>query len=208
MAREIDQLTTEILTLHETAERDYAETTVELGRRLRQAQELLEYGAWLAWLRDQVPFTPRSANNYMRLSEWAEEHPADFARFKHLGLSKLYAIMRLDWRGLRLLRTKKLHELGSGGRPLSIERMSVPQFYELAAELGGAPERDAKIEYVLRGFRQRVSRLESAADGLVARRREVGQVDVERVVQLRDSLLRAAGLLEKAFELSRRRSAG
>jgi hypothetical protein len=202
------RLTTQILQLQETAERDYAETVVEIGGKLRQVQELLEPGTWLGWLEEEVPFTQRSANSYMRLNEWAEEHADDFARFKHLGPTKLYAILTLDWRGLRLLRSRKTHQLPGAARALPLQRMSVAQLYRLVELLGGGSRKDSEIEYVLRGFRQRVTRLQDATDKLVSRRREVGDADLTRVVELREALLEAAGSLEAAFDLEPRSGVG
>jgi hypothetical protein len=200
----IVRLTTEILALQETAERDYAETTVEVGRKLREVVALLVHGDWIDWLEEEVPFTRRSASNYMRLSEWAEDHAADFARFKQLGPTKLYAIMTLDWRGMRVLRSKKAHVLEDGAPPLALERMSVPQLYRLVEKLGGGGSTDAEIEYVLRGYRQRVTRLQSATERLIARRRELGSTELERVAELHSTLVEAAGSLERAFDLAPR----
>lgn len=61
------ELQGEIKALH----RQYRELTVsyavEIGRRLTEAKELIPHGAWGAWLRDNVAFSQRTANDLMRM---------------------------------------------------------------------------------------------------------------------------------------------
>lgn len=40
---------------------------IEIGRRLTEAKEMLEHGAWLPWLEKETDFSERSAQNYMRV---------------------------------------------------------------------------------------------------------------------------------------------
>ena len=63
------ELQTEIKALH----RQYRELTVsyavEIGRRLKEAKELLPHGSWGGWLRDNVEFSQRTASDLMRMFE-------------------------------------------------------------------------------------------------------------------------------------------
>jgi hypothetical protein len=195
----VRKLTTEILALHTTAERDYAETVVEIGTRLRAVRLLLRHGEWLAWLEMDVPFTAQSATNYIDLADWAEEHASDFMRFKQLGPTKLYAIMTLGWRGLRVLRTRQTHPVPGSDRALTLQQMSAPQLYRLVATLRDGTGAEATIDYVVRGYRQRLTRLHGATERLVSRRAEV---DTETAAELHQALLAAARQLAEAFQLS------
>jgi hypothetical protein len=84
----------------------------------------------------------------------------------------------------------------------------VVQLYRLVEQLGGGARKDSAIEYVLRGYRQRVTRLQDATEKLISRRRELGDADLERVAELREALLAAVGSLDEAFELEARSGVG
>ena len=42
---------------------------IEIGRRLREAKELLDHGQWLPWLEKETEFSERTAQRYMRVFE-------------------------------------------------------------------------------------------------------------------------------------------
>jgi hypothetical protein len=71
-------------------------TRVAIGKLLAQVQSLLGHGAWLSWLDAEVPFEPRSAQNYIGLANWAEARPELFDQIAPLGARKLYRLMRVD----------------------------------------------------------------------------------------------------------------
>lgn len=64
-----------------------AQNLVELGNDLTDAKAQLQHGEWLAFL-DTVHFSPRSAQNYMRLAEAAQTRPklGEFPYSKALAL--------------------------------------------------------------------------------------------------------------------------
>ncbi len=65
--RDINIVTTEIKTLQASAQRMALEYAIEIGRRLIEAKEMLQHGEWGSWLKDEVGFSQRTANNYMQL---------------------------------------------------------------------------------------------------------------------------------------------
>lgn len=84
-ARPIETITAEILVYKNQA----GAAILEIGRRLIEAKEQLEHGAWSAWLKDRVSFSERSAQNFMRLAR-EYRNPQTFA---DLGASKALALL-------------------------------------------------------------------------------------------------------------------
>lgn len=84
-ARPIETITAEILVYKNQA----GAAILEIGRRLIEAKEQLEHGAWSAWLKDRVSFSERSAQNFMRLAR-EYQNPQTFA---DLGASKALALL-------------------------------------------------------------------------------------------------------------------
>lgn len=172
---DIDQLTTEILTLSDTLERDRAESVVEIGEKMLALREVLAHGEWGAWI-ELVPYTEQSARNYMGLAEWAGSEPGAFLRLKSLGPTKLYALQRLSPDLLA-----ELPEPGSGEEP-QLDRMSVAQVHALVRELAGTEPATIPISRVLASGERRVRGLAEVVGALVDRRKELddGAIDALR----------------------------
>lgn len=62
--RSIETITAEILVYKAQA----GAAILEIGRRLIEAKEQLSHGDWLPWLENQVDFTERAAQRFMRLA--------------------------------------------------------------------------------------------------------------------------------------------
>ncbi len=194
----VTRLSDEITVLFDTANRDYAETLVEIGRRLTELQESLEYGDWLEWIEDTAPFGRSAAYNYIALAAWVDTHPADFHNWKNLGPSKLYAIATLDAAGLRALRRPKRHLIPGTRRRETLDRMSIPEVFRLVASLRNELPEQRAISRVMSGYRKRVRGLVSATAEVRSRRREI---DEEQIRALHDELTRAAAQLARTFRL-------
>lgn len=85
--RSIETITGEILELKKTA----GESILSIGQRLIEAQSVLSHGEWLPWLTDQVEFSPRTAQRFMRLAkEWSNA-----TALSHLGATKALTLLAL-----------------------------------------------------------------------------------------------------------------
>ena len=85
--RTIEAITGEIL----DAKRAGGEAILTIGRCLIEAKEMLSHGEWLPWLTEQVEFSPRTAQNFMRLArEWSNTQT-----LADLGASKALALLAL-----------------------------------------------------------------------------------------------------------------
>ena len=73
-AREIGVITAEIKELCRRMQSTLLVYAVEIGRRLDEAKRALPHGQWAEWLSENVEFSQRQANNFMKLYE---EYGAD-----------------------------------------------------------------------------------------------------------------------------------
>ena len=85
--RTIEVITGEIL----DAKRVGGEAILTIGRCLIEAKDMLSHGEWLPWLTERVEFSPRTAQNFMRLArEWSNTQT-----LADLGASKALALLAL-----------------------------------------------------------------------------------------------------------------
>ena len=87
--RSIETITTEILTLKQ----DAGNAIIGIGQRLIEAKAMLPHGEWLPWLTEQVQFSERSAQNFMKLArQWSNPQAlADLGATKALMMLALPA---------------------------------------------------------------------------------------------------------------------
>ena len=85
--RTIETITGEIL----DAKRAGGEAILTIGRCLIEAKDMLSHGEWLPWLTEKVEFSPRTAQNFMRLArEWSNTQT-----LADLGASKALTLLAL-----------------------------------------------------------------------------------------------------------------
>ena len=85
--RTIEAITGELL----EAKRTGGEAILTIGRCLNEAKDLLPHGEWLPWLTEQVEFSPRTAQKFMKLArEWSNANT-----LADLGASKALMLLAL-----------------------------------------------------------------------------------------------------------------
>lgn len=85
--RNIETITGEIIQLKQ----DAGNSILGIGQRLNEAKAILSDGEWLPWLTEQVDFSPRTAQRFMRLArEWS-----DATALSHLGATKALTLLAL-----------------------------------------------------------------------------------------------------------------
>ena len=67
--RDINTITSEILSIKAYAKNTAIACAVELGRRFKEAKEMLPHGEWGKWLKETVDFSQSSVINYMKIFE-------------------------------------------------------------------------------------------------------------------------------------------
>lgn len=98
--RDIRTVTVEIRQLHRQGQEMALRYIVEIGRRLKEAKEMLEHGEWGQWVKDELPFSQSTAGNFMRIfEEYSTEQTSLFG-----GEVKSQALANLSYtKALRLL---------------------------------------------------------------------------------------------------------
>lgn len=101
-AREIGVITSEIKDICRQAQSMALMYAVEIGRRLTEAKEVLPHGEWGEWLKNEVEFSQRSANNFMKLfQEYGSSQLSFFSfnlnsqTFANLPYSKALALLAI-----------------------------------------------------------------------------------------------------------------
>lgn len=169
-ARDIETITSEILGLKKTA----GEAILAIGQRLIEAKSLLAHGEWLPWLTEQVEFSERSAQNFMRLArEWS--NPQTLA---DLGAAKALVLLALP----EPEREAFLAEVPA-------EDMSVRELEKAIRERNEAQQAQEKMAEDLR-----------LANELLERARTDQETERARYEQASEMLKMNADLLKKAKE--------
>ncbi len=176
-----------------------ARSRVALGAVLQQVHAKLEHGQWLGWLERTVPFTARSAQNYIELSAWAEARPAVFERVAPLGASKVYLMSKLPPALLEQLLAKPDHLVPGTKRRATLELMKYAEFMKLVlqATRPASPPTDPMVE-LLGDARSSASRTIKLMKMLIANK---DALDQDAVEDLHDDLVVALQAVSKAFKL-------
>lgn len=169
-ARDIETITSEILGLKKTA----GDAILAIGHRLIEAKSLLAHGEWLPWLTEQVEFSERSAQTFMRLArEWS--NPQTLA---DLGAAKVLVLLSLP----EPEREAFLAEVPA-------EDMSVRELKKAIRERNEAQQAQEKMAQDLR-----------LANELLERARTDQETERARYEQASEMLKMNADLLKKAKE--------
>ena len=159
--RDIQTVTTEIRTLVNQYRRITVAFAVEIGRRLTEAKSLLSHGEWGDWLRDQVDFSQRTANNFMRVFE--EYGDQQITLFGAVANSQTFANLSVS-KALSLLALPE-NERETFVETNDVEAMSTRELNEaIKAKLDAERDRDAAEE--------RAAALENQRDDLIGKLRE------------------------------------
>lgn len=86
--RDIETITGEIL----DAQRRGGEAILDIGKGLIEAKGMLSHGEWLPWLNEQIGYSERLAQRFMRL---AREYTSNPTALSDLGATKALALLAL-----------------------------------------------------------------------------------------------------------------
>lgn len=65
--RTADTIATEINTIKRQTQKIMLASSIEIGKRLTEAKDMIDHGAWGKWLQDNVNYSERTAQNLMRV---------------------------------------------------------------------------------------------------------------------------------------------
>lgn len=69
MLRSPDVIAAEIRSIDQQARQYVLNSAIEIGKKLKEAKELVAHGEWGNWLQENVNYKQSTANNFMRISE-------------------------------------------------------------------------------------------------------------------------------------------
>lgn len=184
--RNIEIVTTEIKTLCEQAQRLALSYAIEVGRRLKEAKEMLPHGEWGEWLRERVNFSQSSANNFMRLfDEYGDKQISLFGAelnsqtFGNLTYTKALKLLALP-----------SEERESFTKENDVENLSVRELDRLIKERDEALKKAERIK----GLEERISEAEAEAESY----KKNSAAQSKKTEDLRKEVEELAAKLEKA----------
>lgn len=152
--RDINVVTTEIRQLVNQYRRITVAFAVEIGRRLVEAKALLPHGEWGDWLREQVDFSQRTANNFMRVFE--EYGDQQITLFGAVSNSQTFANLSVS-KALSLLALPE-DEREEFAETHNVEHMSTRQLNDaLIAKLDAERARDKALAERDKAVRERIA---------------------------------------------------
>lgn len=92
--RSINTVTAEIVAISNQAAQMAYMSMIEIGKRLVEAKELVEHGEWGTYLKNEVKFSQRTANNFMQIYERSRSG-ANSQTFANLGYSQIVKLLAL-----------------------------------------------------------------------------------------------------------------
>jgi ribonuclease D len=182
------KLAAEIALLQRRKETHYADQCVKMGVRLREARMRLSHGDWTKWVKEQTPLALRTAQDYVLLSLWAEQHRRAYARYRILGKAKLMRIVPLAPKQLRALRKHAVT-----GTKNALAKRSEKAFRDLLDRLPGKPPQPGSTEplsKIFDRFEDRARRLARDVHALL-NSRKVGPDDAKHLRRLLSELAAA-----------------
>ena len=193
--RDIQTVTTEIWMIRRQVEQTALSGAIEIGRRLTEAKELLPHGEWGKWLQEEVSFSQRTANNFMRLA--AEYGDAQVSLFG----ANSQALADLPYtKALQLLAVPE-EEREEFAAANNVADLSSRELEKLIRERDAAQEETAQAEAVRDEVQKRLTaalEAQEAAENVGAAQKSRAEVAEQKVGELEERLRKAQEKARKA----------
>lgn len=92
--RSINTVTAEIVAISNQAAQMAYMSMIEIGKRLVEAKALVDHGEWGGYLKNEVKFSQRTANNFMQIYERSRSG-ANSQTFANLGYSQIVKLLAI-----------------------------------------------------------------------------------------------------------------
>ncbi len=185
--RDIKTVTVEIRQLHRQGQEAALRYIVEIGRRLQEAKELLPHGEWGQWVKEELPFSQSTAQNFMRIFQ---EYGAD--QLEIGGAVKSQALANLSYtKALKLLAIDDEEEREAFVETHNVADMSSRELEEAIRERDEARRMQAEAEKRAEGFEAQAG---AATDRLIAAEKKAVDAAAEaekKVAELNEALAKA-----------------
>ena len=199
--REISVVTAEIKELCRQAENMALMYAIEIGRRLCEAKGVLEHGEWGEWLKNEVNFSQRTANNFMRL--YSEYGASQLCFFQENSNSQPFANLPYS-KALKLLAVP-FDEREEFAESVDVENISVKELEAAIRERDAAikekkaaEERAEELEEKMRAAESASAQVESKEAEAEGLKKMLEKVEAE-LLQSRTETQKAKDKLKKAI---------
>lgn len=160
--RDIRDVTVEIRQLHRQGQELALMYIVEIGRRLTEAKAMLPHGEWGQWVKEELPFSQRTAGNFMLIFE---KYGADQASL--FGEVKSQALANLSYtKALRLLAIDDEADREAFAAEHDVENMSTRELEKAIRERDEARKQTEELSRRIREADGAVADAERARDEL------------------------------------------
>ena len=192
------RLTERVLKLDTQDKLERVAKAVQIGALLAAVRERLPAGAWSAWVDEAVPYAHRTALVYIELDELRQAHPEDFARFRHLGPTKLHLLLSQPAPTRRHIRERVRLRIPGTDVLKPLDLVTVRELDAIIRDLAPLPRPTNPIRPVLTAYAGRLEQLDTKTDMLIAR---ADEIDRDEARALRDRMRAILDKLESGLGL-------
>ena len=176
----------EINMIKEQTEKVVLNNAVEVGRRLKEAKEILQHGEWLKWLEESVSYTERTAQRFLLVFDaYGDKQPA-----AHNAGAQTQRLPNMTYSQALILLGVPEEEREQFIAEMDIENMSVRELQK------AVKDREQALQDREQAFQDRDRALQEKADLQKALDGEKGKNT--QLIKERDNLKTKAGDLQKS----------
>ncbi|GMQ56759.1 hypothetical protein AN1V17_11530 [Vallitalea sediminicola] len=98
--RNVNDIVHEINLIKEQANKYLLQSSIEIGKRLKEAKEMVGHGNWSKWLEDEVNYSQRTASNLIKIHEeygMKILENSNSQALANLGYTQAIAMLKLDF---------------------------------------------------------------------------------------------------------------
>ena len=217
--RDLAVVTAEIITIRDRTQQMILDGSIEIGKRLCEAKEIVGHGGWGDYLRDKVEFSQSTANNLMRIyREYGDEQlmmgkPPKSQTFGNLSYSQAVALMQAPEEMREEIVTEHDMASTSVAQLKEIIRQKEEEAYRAAAEAGQARAEAEKAREAADTAQKRVEEQQKIVEAAESRigqaeerlftEREKREKEAERLREYEGKILKLeqeAGKLQRQAE--------
>lgn len=211
--RTLPVIISEIKTIEAQVYKTAIDGAAEIGARLLEAKEQVGHGNWIAWCEENLNYTPRQAQNFIKIHENYRDENSPYANTKmssHLSISKALALLQVpeeeveeftESHDVENMTVKKLEEeirewkAKTEGLQETIEEVSGE--YELLNQL--TKEKEAELEQLKaeKASPEEIQRLQSQVEKKKEELKKMKE-ELEKEKKAREQAIQAALEEEKA----------
>jgi len=174
----LSRLATEINSIKEQTRTFVLNASIEIGRRLKEAKGLVEYGEWSDWLEVNVDYSQRTANNLVKIYD---EYGSEQVNF--LGEAKSQALANLTYTQAVLMLGIPTDEREEFIESNDIDGMTTRELQEAIKERNDAQKALEKEKAAREEISKKLSKADNAVIELNNKIKELEQQDSEVLAQ-------------------------